>query len=72
MRILYPSQYFPPPVGATQARAYELAQGLMRAGHHVTVTAEVPNRPHGIIPPAYKAKLYERVNLEGVLTYANL
>ena len=30
MRILYLSQYFPPEVGATQTRAYEMAQGLLR------------------------------------------
>ncbi len=36
MRILYLSQYFPPEVGATQTRAYEMATGLIRAGHHVT------------------------------------
>lgn len=66
MRILYLSQYFPPEVGATQTRAYEMAQGLIRAGHQVTVIAEVPNHPSGIIPPAYRGKLYERAGLDGL------
>lgn len=66
MRVLYLSQYFPPEVGATQTRAYEMAAGLVRAGHQVTVIAEVPNHPSGIIPPAYRGKLYERTNLDGI------
>jgi colanic acid biosynthesis glycosyl transferase WcaI len=66
MRILYLSQYFPPEVGATQTRAYEMAQGLIQAGHQVTMIVEVPNHPRGVIPPEYKGKLYERVVLDGI------
>ncbi len=66
MRVLYLSQYFPPEVGATQTRAYEMARGLVRAGHHVTMIAEVPNHPSGIIPPEYRGKLYERTDLDGI------
>ncbi len=66
MRILYLTQYFPPEIGATQSRAYEMARGLVRAGHEVTVIAEVPNHPAGIIPPAYRGKLAERADLDGI------
>ncbi len=66
MRILYLSQYFPPEVGATQTRAYEMARGLVQAGHQVTMIAEVPNHPTGVIPPQYRGKLYERANLDGI------
>jgi len=66
MRILYLSQYFPPEVGATQTRAYEMARNLVRLGHQVTVLTEVPNHPTGIIPPAYRGKLYERSQMDGV------
>lgn len=66
MRILYLSQYFPPEIGATQTRAYEMARGLVRAGHYVTMIAEVPNHPSGIILPQYRGKLYERSNLDGI------
>jgi colanic acid biosynthesis glycosyl transferase WcaI len=66
MRILYLSQYFPPEVGATQTRAYEMARGLVRAGHHVTMIAEVPNHPSGVIPPAYRRKFYDRTDLDGI------
>jgi len=66
MRILYLSQYFPPEVGATQTRAYEMARYLVSAGHSVTMLTEIPNHPSGVIPPEYRGKLYERTDLEGI------
>ena len=66
MRILYFSQYFPPEVGATQTRAYEMAAGLVQAGHQVTMVAEFPNHPSGIIPPHYRGRWYERSALDGI------
>jgi glycosyltransferase involved in cell wall biosynthesis len=66
MRILYLSQYFPPEIGATQTRAYEMARGLVQAGHNVTIIAEVPNHPTGVIPRAYQGKFYERTNEDGI------
>jgi colanic acid biosynthesis glycosyl transferase WcaI len=66
MRILYLSQYFPPEVGATQTRAYEMARHLVSAGHHVTMLTEVPNHPSGIIPPEYRGKVWERSGLDGI------
>jgi len=66
MRILYISQYFPPEVGATQIRAYEMAQGLLRAGHRVTMLTEVPNHPEGIVHPAYRGRFWLREELDGI------
>ena len=66
MRILYLSQYFPPEAGATQTRAYEMSRAMVQAGHQVTMLAEFPNHPSGIIPPAYRGKRYEREQLEGI------
>lgn len=66
MRILYLTQYFPPEAGATQTRAYEMARNLVRLGHQVTVIAEIPNHPSGIIPPEYRGKWIERSDLEGI------
>ncbi len=66
MHILYLSQYFPPEVGATQTRAYEMARGLVQAGHQVTMIAEVPNHPSGIVPPEYRGRWVERSTLDGV------
>ncbi len=66
MRILYLSQYFPPEVGATQTRAYEMAMGLVGAGHHVTMLAEVPNHPEGVIRPEYRRRFWTRESLDGI------
>jgi colanic acid biosynthesis glycosyl transferase WcaI len=66
MRILYLSQYFPPEVGATQTRAYEMAMGMIRAGHQVTMLTEVPNHPKGIIWPEYKRRFWIREQLDGI------
>lgn len=66
MRILYLSQYFPPEVGATQTRAYEMASNWIRQGHSVTMLTEFPNHPSGIIPQEYKGKLIERSILDDI------
>ncbi|MCB0036552.1 MAG: glycosyltransferase family 4 protein, partial [Anaerolineales bacterium] len=66
MRILYLTQYFPPEIGATQTRAYEMARGLVKQGHEVTLLTEFPNHPVGIIPPEYQGKWYEKADLEGI------
>lgn len=66
MRVLYLSQYFPPENGATQARSWEMARGLARAGHHVTVLAEVPNHPGGVVRRDYRRCLWRRRREEGV------
>lgn len=56
MRILYLSQYFPPEAGATQNRALEMARGLARHGHEVTVLCEVPNHPRGVIHDGFRLR----------------
>lgn len=66
MRILYISQYFPPESGATQTRAFEMARNWVRLGHQVTMLAEFPNHPVGIIPPEYRGKFWEKDRLEGI------
>jgi colanic acid biosynthesis glycosyl transferase WcaI len=66
MRILYLTQYFYPEIGATQTRAYEMASGLARAGHQVTILTEVPNHPQGIIHPAYRGHLWVRERMEDI------
>ena len=66
MRVLYLSQYFPPEIGATQTRAYEMATGLIRAGHQVTMLTEVPNHPEGVIRPEYRGRFWMRETLDGI------
>jgi glycosyltransferase involved in cell wall biosynthesis len=66
VRILYISQYFPPEVGATQNRAYEMARGLIQAGHEVTMVTEFPNHPTGIIPERYRGRIFEVAKIDGI------
>jgi glycosyltransferase involved in cell wall biosynthesis len=53
LRIVLLSQYFPPEVGATQSRMQSFAEYLHARGHDVTVIAEFPNHPFGVIPERY-------------------
>ena len=69
MRILYISQYFPPEVGATQTRAYEMAQNLVRNGHEVVMLTEFPNHPKGILPKKYRRRLFEHEKRDGIDVY---
>jgi len=59
LRIVLVSQYFPPEIGATQSRMQAFAEYLARRGHKVTVIAEFPNHPIGVMPPEYRRKLVE-------------
>jgi glycosyltransferase involved in cell wall biosynthesis len=59
LRVLLVSQYFPPEVGATQSRMQSFAEYLARRGHDVTVIAEFPNPPLGVIPAEYRGRLVE-------------
>lgn len=47
------SQYYPPEIGAPQARLSELAAHLVRRGHTVTVLTGMPNYPRGRIQTGY-------------------
>src|SRR5581483_11480172 len=57
--VLIVSQYFPPEIGATQARMQSFAEYLALRGHRVTVVAEFPNHPHGVLPSEYRGRILE-------------
>jgi glycosyltransferase involved in cell wall biosynthesis len=59
LRVLLLSQYFPPEIGATQTRIQAFAEYLADRGHDVTVICEFPNHPQGVIPSAYRGRIYE-------------
>ena len=59
LRIILVSQYFPPEIGATQTRMQAFAEYLAGRGHEVTVVAEFPNHPQGVIPPEYRGRIVE-------------
>jgi colanic acid biosynthesis glycosyl transferase WcaI len=64
MKILYVSQYFPPEMGAPAARAAELSKHWVELGHDVSVLTGFPNHPTGVVPPAYRKKLWRLVARE--------
>ncbi|AFM43280.1 glycosyltransferase [Desulfosporosinus acidiphilus SJ4] len=66
MRILMLTQYFPPESGAAQVRLKEVAKGLQRNGHEVTVVTAFPNHPSGIIPPEYQGHWRMKDEVEGI------
>jgi glycosyltransferase involved in cell wall biosynthesis len=66
MRVLFLTVYFPPEVGAPQARTYETARRFVEWGHDVTVMTAFPNHPTGIIAPGYRGKLLMREQMAGV------
>ncbi|MBI2322510.1 MAG: glycosyltransferase family 4 protein [Chloroflexi bacterium] len=66
MKILLLTHYYPPEVGAPQARLSELARHLMRSGHQVAVLAPLPHYPTGVIPEAYRGAWLRREMLDDV------
>lgn len=56
LNVLVIAQYFPPDLGGSATRAYNLAKGLAVNGCNVTVIAAFPHYPHGKIPADYRWK----------------
>lgn len=65
-RILFITPYFPPEVGAAQARISETALRLVRRGHEVTVLTTLPNYPKGAVFPGYERGQRRREVWNGV------
>lgn len=65
MRTLVVSHYFPPEIGAPQARLSELARCWAAEGEDVTVLTGMPNHPTGIVPPEYRRKARVREQVDG-------
>jgi colanic acid biosynthesis glycosyl transferase WcaI len=53
MHFVILTQYYPPEIGAPQARLSELAARFVKRGHRVTVVTGMPNYPTGKILPGY-------------------
>jgi len=56
LNVLVIARYFPPDLGGSATRAYNLAKGLSLNGCNVTVIAAFPHYPLGIIPREYRWK----------------
>ncbi|MFC1513634.1 glycosyltransferase family 4 protein [candidate division KSB1 bacterium] len=66
LRILFLTPYYPPEMGAPQARIADLAARLAKNGHIVTVLTGFPNYPAGKIYPGYRYKIFQKEIVEGV------
>ena len=65
MRTLIVSHYFPPEIGAPQARLGDLARFWAVEGDDVTVLTGMPNHPTGVIPPDYRRRWRVKERLNG-------
>jgi len=66
MRTLIVTQYFPPEIGAPQARLSELSRCWVEAGDEVTVLTGLPNHPTGVVPDGYRGRLRMTETVDGV------
>lgn len=58
MHVLIFAQYFPPDLGGSATRAYNVAHGLSKNDVEVSIITSVPHYPSGDIPEKYKGKLF--------------
>ncbi len=66
MRIAILTQYFPPEMGAPQARLNELAIRLRACGHKITILTAMPNYPTGKVFKDYRWKIFKREEMNGM------
>ena len=60
MKLLILTQYFPPEIGAPQARLFETAKALQKRGWTVEIVTSFPNYPTGKIFESHKGKVFSR------------
>jgi len=65
MRVLIVTHYFPPEIGAPQARLSGLAATWAADGDEVTVLTGMPNHPTGVLPPSYRRAWFRRERADG-------
>jgi len=65
MRILIVTHYFPPEIGAPQARLSALSETWAADGDTVTVLTGMPNHPTGVKPPAYRRAIRRMERADG-------
>lgn len=68
MRICILTQYYPPEMGAPQARLSDIARRLKHLGHDVQVFTAIPNYPTGKIFEGYP-KYYIKEEMNGILIH---
>jgi colanic acid biosynthesis glycosyl transferase WcaI len=68
MKIGFLTQYYPPEVGAPQARLSELAQRFLQRGHKVIILTAMPSYPRGKIYPGYGGLLSQETEGGSTIT----
>ena len=66
MKLLIVTQYYPPEIGASQTRLFELSTRLVKMGVEVTVLTGMPNYPTGRIFDGYRWKIRMTEQMDGV------
>src|SRR5919109_1528507 len=66
MRAIFLTHYFPPEVGAPQARMFELAGRLVAGGDSVTIVTGFPNYPTGVVHDGYRGRFAMEEDMDGV------
>ena len=66
LNILLLSRYFPPEIGTAANLFFELARGLTRRGHTVTVITSFPWYNLEVIPEKYTGRAYMKEEIDGV------
>ncbi|MFH1741064.1 MAG: glycosyltransferase family 4 protein [bacterium] len=69
MRILFLTHYYPPEIGAPQARISELAQHLKTFGHEVIILTCFPNYPTGVVASGYRGKFFLHETVDGISVF---
>lgn len=67
MKIVLLSRYFPPEIGTAANLFFELARGLAKKGHDVSVVTGFPWYNLEKVPEKYKGKLFMEETIEGVM-----
>lgn len=62
------TQYYPPEIGAPQARLSDLARRFVERGHHVSVLTAMPSYPQGVLYPGYSGIL-RREQIDGARVF---
>ncbi len=66
LKIKLICQYYPPEIGAPQARLSEMAREWVKHGHDVTVLTGFPNHPTGIVPEEYRDRFFMNEFIDGI------
>ena len=64
--VLVVSQFFTPEMGAPAARFHDFGRMLLARGHRMTVLTGFPNSPSGVVPEAYRRRLVQSEEIDGI------